>query len=239
MKTKEEIDRGLQRVSASLHHLGLSPTYVEEARDYIKSLSTINPNKIDEERFKTIYNKTGAQGFEYSFTEDAVKQYNSTLEDHQVLQPLPSECSGEFVNLFNSRHSPRIIWQWVVNHYGTPTKKELVSVEELMDEITDLLYNKDYSFQALAKHFIDTYSLNPPKRGWWMDLKEGDKFMCNGKDWTFHKAITMNKIYFAENMCFDATVCQPYTEPSILDKFMASLSNEQKKMYEEMKEATK
>lgn len=113
--------------------------------------------------------------------------------------------------------------------------KELVSVDELSRSI----YNNSNTLNMnectlVAQNLVNTYSLNPPKREWWMDLKEGDKFI--GSD---GRVCTFNGNHIVEssnNGNYYLNRCTPYIEPSIHDKFMASLSDEQKKMYEEIKE---
>ena len=66
-------------------------------------------------------------------------------------------------------------------------------------------------------------------------MKKGDKFMGGGREFILEKLETTPRLYTRTGY-FEATDCTPYHEPSIHDKFMASLSDEQKKMYEEMKE---
>jgi len=89
MKTKEEIIA----VIDSTNHLSCDDCV---AIKHHLTQPTLNPMRIDEERMR--------ECFEQVFTKDIylkshfktiVDQYNSTLEDHQVLQPLPSdeECN--------------------------------------------------------------------------------------------------------------------------------------------------
>ncbi len=183
-----------------------------------KNLPTINPNKIDEERFKSIYNSLPSLGFEASFSQDAVKEYNSTLEDHQVLQPLPDEMPDEFKLNYSLMTAP-YTWNWLVKTYSSPTKKELVSVDKLTTEIFMLGDINNEKSKQLAQHIIDTYSLNPAKREWWMDLKVGeqfkdrDGFICkfNGN----HHIEDMSKSVHYINHC------TPYIEPTIFDRLKA------------------
>ncbi len=166
------------------------------------------------------------------------------LEDHQVLQPLPSEMPELFGGSIDKRFyitdtvTMDDLYQEIRNHYGTPTKKELVSVEELSNELGKL--NVDLSDEGdfikdIAQHIIDTYSLNPPNRDEFpFNLKRGDLFM-NGEFLREFKSIRISIVDIG-NQIFSESDCTPYTEPSIHDKFMASLSDEQKKLYDEMKE---
>ncbi len=217
---------------------------INKAIDQLEELSILNLMKIDEERFKSIYNSLPSLGFEASFAQDTVKEYNSTLEDHQVLQPLPDEMPNWFRHKLSTYSNERVesIWNELIKHYGTPTKKELVSVDELEKEFLSIvrslpLVGGAFHISLLAQHIIDTYSLNPTKREWWMDLKEGEKFK-DGKGGVF---IFDGMFYIGSDGVYShpANKSTPYIEPTIFDKFMASLSDEQKKMYEEMKETTK
>ena len=227
MKTKEEIIAVIEKIKSL--NIALSVADYEAVLHYLK-LSTLNPMKIDEDRFKAIHSRNDIGGWM-----SALREYNSTLKDHQVLQPLPSEMPLDFKKI-DYKEEPIQVWRWIISKYGTPTKKELVSVEEFVYDVNKTYANNDYNLVSLAYHLYNTYSLNPAKREWWMDLKEGDKFMCSNIVHTFKKHCQITKLYFAENYCVDASHCTPYIEPSIHDKFMASLSDEQKKMYEEMKE---
>lgn len=226
MKTKEEIIAVIEKIKSL--NIALSVADYEAVLHYLK-LSTLNPNKIDEERFYKIWNKK-----DISEIEDILSEYNSTCKDHQVLQPLPSEMPKEFKSLFGTLDKAIQIWRWFTKHYGTPTKKELVSVEELEKEIR-IAYNKvDSSWKSIAQHIIDTYSLNAPKRDEFpFNLKKGDKFKIEGSTRVLD-SISLNA---TDGVSFPLSECTPCIEPSIRDKFMASLSDEQKKMYEEfMKE---
>ena len=174
---------------------------------------------------------------------EMIKQYNSTLKDHQVFQPLPSEMPKEYLDKFYSSTTPYLLdafWKELTNHYGTPTKKELVSVEKLDEEICALhRVIMPATSKLIAQHIIDTYSLNPPKREWWMDcekFKVGATIMVSDG---YRVDRFNNSFLICDENIYPVVVCTPYIEPSIHDKFMASLSDEQKKLYDEMKEATK
>lgn len=217
MKTKEEIIA----VIDNTNHLSCEDCV---AIKHHLTQPTLNPMKIDEERLVRAWKTTPS-------IKEAIKYYNSTCKDHQVLQPLPKDKPDWFEwSLDTSKYD---LWDELVKTYGTPTKKELVSVLELHNDIRNK-YGLNPTISQVVKHFHDTYSLNPPKREWWMDLKEGDKFI--GSD---GRVCTFNGNHIVEssnNGNYYLNRCTPYIEPSIHDKFMASLSDEQKKMYEEMKE---
>ena len=190
MKTKEEIIQALRGSKIVMINTGnpRNAEYIQHAINYIESmpkiheeLSTLNPMKIDEERMIGIWNN---YPFSYNYgisgMSEMIKQYNSTLKDHQVFQPLPSEMPKELRDKYikDDSYFLKDMWQELIKHYGTPTKKELVSVEELEKEIR-IAYNKvDSSWKSIAQHIIDTYSLNPAKREWWMDC---EKFVYKGR----------------------------------------------------------
>ena len=230
MKTKEEIIAVIEKIKSL--NIALSVADYEAVLHYLK-LSTLNRMRIDEERFYKIWNKK-----DISEIEDILSEYNSTCKDHQVLQPLPSEIPKELRDKYikDDSYFLKDMWQELIKHYGTPTKKELVSVEELEKEIR-IAYNKvDSSWKSIAQHIIDTYSLNPAKREWWMDC---EKFVYKGrvyKKYSYEIFPDGHTVLHAELSRHDLKDCTPYIEPSIHDKFMASLSDEQKKLYDEMKE---
>lgn len=196
---------------------------------------TLNPMKIDEERMEKMYNKENITNISYSnsITRMYVDKYNSTIEDHQVLQPLPSEMPKWFIDARREMGNEEF-WQSIIKHYGTPTKKELVSVEELGKEIADIhvpFGDERKLSRLIAKHIIDTYSLNPPKREWWMDLKYGEWYKDHGN----HKSVFDHVALISTNGGIsNIQNCTPYYEPSIHDKVKEKLGTE---LYEEfMKE---
>ena len=206
-----------------------------EAIIYYLELPTpsLNPMKIDEERMESILIGIGGDAYYKNQTRKAIKIYNSTLEDHQVLQPLPKDKPDWFEwSLDTSKYD---LWDELVKTYGTPTKKELVSVEELEKEIYDSTVNlNDNECKVLAKNLVNKYGLNPPKREWWMDLKEGDKFMKGCYTYELSNLDSHVRLYTEQNGYFLAEECQPYIEPSIHDKVKEKLGIE---LYQEfMKE---
>ena len=228
MKTKEEILSLLRSLQGIVNSDRL-----KEITNYIESF---NPNRIDEERFMEIYRGTGVT------LTHTIEEYNSTCEDHQVLQPLPDEMP-EWMKYMLSVGELDKAWKRLTQHYGTPTKKELVSVEELEKELFQIYGNHKLACSPtfpIAKHIVDKYSLHPAKKEFPFNLKEGDLVSWNGVEKYKFKQITLRLIGESGNT-LNALLssCTPYIEPSIHDKFMASLSDEQKKMYEEIKEATK
>lgn len=237
MKTKEEIIAVIEKIKSL--NIALSVADYEAVLHYLK-LSTLNPMRIDEERMNDISMSLYEERISpMSDMKRMIDKYNSTCKDHQVLQPLLENPPDWFNKMFNwaSPEDSRKIWSEIINHYGTPTKKELVSVLELHNDIRNK-YGLNPTISQVVKHFHDTYSLNPPKREWWDDLKENDIFMMAGVKHTFSHIERRPLLYYKENVnnSFFADLCTPYIEPSIHDKFMASLSDEQKKLYDEMKE---
>lgn len=207
-----------------------------EAIIYYLELPTpsLNPMKIDEERMR--------ECFEQVFTKDIylkshfktiVDQYNSTIEDHQVLQPLPSEMPIWFLKDECNINKEKA-WKNIISKFGTPKREELPSVEELGKEIADIhvpFGDERKLSRLIAKHIIDTYSLNPPKREWWMDLKYGEWYKDHGN----HKSVFDHVALISTNGGIsNIQNCTPYYEPSIHDKVKEKLGTE---LYEEfMKE---
>jgi hypothetical protein len=154
MKTKQQIiDRIIERWKSTDIN-SMDKILTEELPDF-------NPMRIDEERMTNIYKKTGGQKFKISYTQDAVKEYNSTLPSPLV--PLPKEMPKEFYDVAKM-HSSHGTWQWLLEHYGTPEKQPLPSVEELERELSKL-WGKDIEMiqKGVAKYLHSKYSL-PPKQ---------------------------------------------------------------------------
>ena len=234
MKTKENVIKNI------IHRYIMEDDDSKLKQILKEELSTLNPMKIDEDRMESILIGIGGDAYYKNQTRKAIKIYNSTLENHQVLQPLPKDKPDWFEwSLDTSKYD---LWDELVKTYGTPTKKELVSVEELAKEFLELQQQAYYGVRwetKLAQHIIDTYSLNPAKREWW---RYCEKFMYKGrvyKKYSYEIFLDGHTVLHAELSRHDLKDCTPYIEPSIHDKFMASLSDEQKKMYEEIKESTK
>jgi hypothetical protein len=204
----------------------LYPIMIEESLTKIltEELSTLNPMKIDEERMR--------ECFEQVFTKDIylkshfktiVDQYNSTLADHQVLQPLPKDKPDWFEwSLDTSKYD---LWDELVKTYGTPTKKELVSVLELHNDIRNK-YGLNPTISQVVKHFHDIYSLNPPKREWWMDLKDDDSLIYKGNVKTFASLDKRARITLKEGGWVYADDCTPYIEPTTIDICKEKLGTE-------------
>jgi hypothetical protein len=226
MKTKEEIIA----VIDSTNHLGCEDCV---AIKHHLTQPTLNPMKIDEERMR--------ECFEQVFTKDIylkshfktiVDQYNSTCEDHQVLQPLPSDIPAKIGRMIyeyarDNNMSIDDIWKEIFDHYGTPTQKELPSVEELDEEICALhRVIMPATSKLIAQHIIDTYSLNPPKREWWMDLKDDDSLIYKGNVKTFASLDKRARITLKEGGWVYADDCTPYIEPTTIDICKEKLGTE-------------
>ena len=232
MKTKEEIIAVIEKIKSL--NIALSVADYEVVLHYLK-LSTLNPMRIDEERMNDISMSLYEERISpMSDMKRMIDKYNSTCKDHQVLQPLPENPPDWFNKMFNwaSPEDSRKIWSEIINHYGTPTKKELVSVEKLDEEICALhRVIMPATSKLIAQHIVDTYSLNPPKREWWMDLKYGEWYKDHGN----HKSVFSHVALISTNGGIsNIQNCTPCIEPSIHDKVKEKLGIE---LYEEfMKE---
>jgi hypothetical protein len=161
MKTKQQIiDRIIERWKSTDIN-SMDKILTEELPDF-------NPMRIDEERMTNIYKKTGGQKFKISYTQDAVKEYNSTLPSPLV--PLPKEMPKEFYDVAKM-HSSHGTWQWLLEHYGTPSKEPLPSVEELERELKTLPIKEIDEIKQIAQHLHSKYSLHPKQEWWKGDIK--------------------------------------------------------------------
>jgi hypothetical protein len=154
---KETIENIIERLNSSCY---------SKVREILtEELSKLNPNRIDEERMREIWNN---HPFSYNYLvsgmSEMIKKYNSTLPEPLVR--LPEEMPDEFSKKINElAHGFPVliseIWAWVVNTYGTP-QKELPSVGELLAEIYDLKWNRltPDECKELASHLVNKYSLN-------------------------------------------------------------------------------
>ena len=225
--------------------------YIQHAINYIESMpkiheeiSTINPMKIDEERMEELYKETYHIDFKASALSVVIKKYNSTCKDHQVLQPLPENPPDWFNKMFNwaSPEDSRKIWSEIINHYGTPTKKELVSVEELAKEIKNIYVpcseEKKLSY-VIAQHLVNKYKLPSQNRKWWMDC---EKFVYDG-DVKMRSAYQVRldgevRLISGSNCWYKLSDCTPYIEPSIIDIAKEKLGEEDfQKLIKEIKNA--
>ncbi len=259
MKTKEEIIQALRGSKIVMINTGnpRNAEYIQHAINYIESmpkiheeLSTLNPMKIDEERMNDISMSLYEERISpMSDMKRMIDKYNSTCKDHQVLQPLPSEMPELFDGSIDKRFyitdtvTIDDLYQEIRNHYGTPTKKELVSVEELDEEICALhRVIMPATSKLIAQHLVNKYGLNPPKRDEWYEkaIPNVTEYVCDNTVHVFtdYYIETHGRRVWIQSNALGHLLsdCTPYTEPSIHDKFMASLSDEQKKLYEEMKE---
>ena len=247
---KETIEKFIEEIYGTHEFASVSKDLLR------KMLLTLNPMKIDEERMATCFEEVFTKDiYAKSNFKTIVDKYNSTLEDHQckyckamtsqpdeecylapqVLQPLPKDKPDWFEwSLDTSKYD---LWDELVKTYGTPTKKELPSVEELEKELIELQQQAYYGVRwetKLAQHIIDTYSLNPAKREWW---RYCEKFMYKGrvyKKYSYEIFPDGHTVLHAELSRHDLKDCTPYIEPSIHDKVKEKLGTE---LYEEfMKE---
>jgi hypothetical protein len=101
--------------------------------------------------------KTGGQKFKISYTQDAVKEYNSTLPSPLV--PLPKEMPKEFYDVAKM-HSSHGTWQWLLEHYGTPSKEAPAECGGVGKGIKATLPIKEIDqIKQIAQHLHSKYSL--------------------------------------------------------------------------------
>jgi hypothetical protein len=206
MKTKQQIiDRIIERWKSTDIN-SMDKILTEELPDF-------NPNRIDEERFKELWGNKSL-GYNGSMVQQVIQEYNSTLpspliplpkempawfndidvdnEDYIIwekivqhygtpsnnLQPLPKDMPKDvfkqldkykhWIDLENKWHwhfrDLNWLWKVITSHYGTPSKPDLPSVEELEKELSKL-WGKDIEMiqKGVAKYLHSKYSL-PPKQ---------------------------------------------------------------------------
>lgn len=206
MKTKQQIiDRIIERWKSTDIN-SMDKILTEELPDF-------NPMKIDEERFKELWEKgLPHRDWDTSWMKELVEKYNSTLPSPLV--PLPKEIPGWFMATYVQ--SARLaLWQELLQHYGTPSKEPLPSVEELAKEMLNV-WNVN-TFNEVAEYVIEKYSLHPREwwQEWWMKLKKGDKFMRGDVIYTVreHGSCLISEngdILFTDQ-------CAPYVPPTAQD----------------------
>lgn len=249
MKTKkEEIIEGLNEMSI---HSEAQKQCIKDTIDYIESL---NPYKIDEERYEKIYDETDSEGCvsykEGKRAKKIIAKYNSTASEPLV--PLPSEMPDDIFKVLDrykifieaenkwNWHFTDLKWVWdvIYKHYGTPPRQELPSVDELKKELADV-WDSQYApqvpvWELLAQHLVTKYKLPSQPREWWMDLKVGDKFMVNNKIQVF-SSLMINSIK-GDEYFIDA--CTPYVEPVMTAESVISKHNLSELEVKAIREAT-
>jgi hypothetical protein len=159
MKTKQQIiDRIIERWKSTDIN-SMDKILTEELPDF-------NPMKIDEERFKELWGNKSL-GYNGSMVQQVIQEYNSTLPSPLI--PLPKEMPVDFDKkikawALNDIKKLKEVWDWLFDHYGTPEKQPLPSVEELEKELSKL-WGKDIEMiqKGVAKYLHSKYSL-PPKQ---------------------------------------------------------------------------
>jgi hypothetical protein len=110
MKTKQQIiDRIIERWKSTDIN-SMDKILTEELPDF-------NPNRIDEERFKELWGNKSL-GYNGSMVQQVIQEYNSTLPSPLI--PLPKEMPAWF-NDIDVDKEDYIIWEKIVQHYGTPS----------------------------------------------------------------------------------------------------------------------
>ncbi len=203
MKKKEEIIETFKKYP----HI-----HIEDINDAVHYLlqPTRNPYKIDEERFKAIYSSVAPMSA-------VVKEYNSTLE--KPLKRLPIEPPS----WFNDFHGAYVKWKQLIDTYGTSPRQELPSVEELEREINKMYWGSKNGFIEIAQHLVNKYQL--PSREWWMDLKEGDKFMYDGEVKIFSELVREEIYLESDGIGHLLSACTPYVEPELTAETVISKHN--------------
>jgi len=209
MKTKQEtVDRILNRFHLCGDHI---ETILQE------ELPDFNPYRIDEERFKAIYNNSNNE-YDESYCHYTIEEYNSTLPP--ALQSLPKEMPEGFMSIANQWNDLKTdtclfeVWDWVQSNYGTPQKQELPSVEELESEISRLRAIDLYTSKQIAQHILNKYALHSQEKEWWMKLKKGDKFRYYGKLMEYSGEY-VSYLIDKNNNCHLISDCTPYTESEL------------------------
>ena len=85
MKTKENVIKNI------IHRYIMEDDDSKLKQILKEELSTLNPMKIDEDRMKKMFLERYSFNWDNTQVKEMTKQYNSTIGDHQVLQPLPSD----------------------------------------------------------------------------------------------------------------------------------------------------
>lgn len=90
--------------------------------------------------------------------------------------------------------------------------KPLPSVEDLAKEIENIPYNHVSEYKDIAKHILSKYGTRT--REWWMDLKDGDKFINHAGNVVNY--IVVGLFYNNHNASgfSDIRQCAPYTAPT-------------------------
>jgi len=214
MKTKQQIIDRVKSIKEKAVNK-LQYDIGSDLRDLERELSSLpdfNPMKIDEERMTNLWERKFNKMY-LSSVQKLIQEYNSTLPSPLV--PLPKEMPKEFRGIADSKQS----WDWVFNHYGTPSKEPLPSVEELERELKTLPIKEIDEIKQIAQHLHSKYSLHP-KQEWWMKLNKGDKFMWKGQVKTFQSYEIEHKLYiepFPSMVYCPASDCTPYTPPTAQD----------------------
>ena len=85
MKTKENVIKNI------IHRYIMEDDDSKLKQILKEELSTLNPMKIDEDRMKKMFLERYSFNWDNTQVKEMTKQYNATIGDHQVLQPLPSD----------------------------------------------------------------------------------------------------------------------------------------------------
>ena len=83
-----------------------------------------------------------------------------------------------------------------------------------------------YSAGQIWEYVIKHFGTKPAE--WWQKLNKGDKFLdCNGISRLYNGVVFLGT---DRSGTYEARLCSPYTEPTALEQFMATLTPEQREL---------
>ena len=210
MKTAEEILANILKCKVSdIYSHGWIHSALRAMEEY-RSQPDPNPYKIDEERLSNFY-------LGRTFKE-AIEEYNSTLPE--PLRPLPSSSilSDEIYDLEWHTLTPQDcekLADYLISKYGTPKREKLSVKEEVIKRLCAVSVNLDILDVMEINSIMNLLEVQP--REWWMDLKDGDKFMVKIKGkyeiYTFKKLEAILVYDLINDSGFFSQACTPYIEP--------------------------
>lgn len=127
----------------------------------------------------------------------------------------------------------------------------------------DTLTDNDFAYEGYKQGFLKMRSIASPiiaelqreneelkehfgtqPREWWMELKKWDKFLFRNQVKTFNGIIekSFGNVYLGNEEStskLDIDYCQPYTEPSPIDKLKDSLTPQQRELIKQIPELFK
>lgn len=153
--------------------------------------------------------------------------------NNQTIQSLVDEALEKLACYYPlAKHDQR--FKDILTTLATKASENGLKPLSEVDELANYIYLNSGSFglngcKDIAEKIIMKYGT--PPSAWWMNLKEGDKFLLENEDGFEEKTFRGGIYLTAENspIC-NVSYCQPYTPPSPLQQFMDSLTPEQKEL---------